>query len=123
MIQATHCPKCQSENIYSDGNLWICPECSHEWSALGPATNSSRNEALDSQNDDQVRDANGNILADGDTVTVVKDLKVKGASSVLKGGTKVKNIRLFDAGDGHNISCKIDGFGSMNLKSEYVKKA
>lgn len=115
----TKCPKCNSVNVYQDGNLWICPECSHEWSLFAAA------EAAPSEApaDDRVRDAHGNILQDGDTVTVIKDLKVKGSSSVVKVGTKVKGIRLSDGGDGHNISCKIDGFGAMNLKSEYVKKA
>lgn len=113
----TQCPKCSSENIYQDGNLWVCPECAHEWSALtGVATEAS--EIVDTS----IKDAHGNILTDGDTVTVIKDLKIKGSSSVVKGGTKVKNIRLTDGDDGHNISCKIDGFGSMNLKSEFVKK-
>ncbi len=118
MENMNQCPKCKSENIYQDGNLWICPECAHEWSTFTKAT-PTEDTAPD---DGVVRDANGNILADGDTVTIVKDLKVKGASSSIKVGTKVKNIRLFDAGDGHNISCKIDGFGAMNLKSEFVKK-
>lgn len=110
------CPKCGSEHVYQDGSLWVCPECAHEWdpqAAVGDAEGA----------EGQVRDANGNVLADGDTVTVVKDLKVKGSSSVVKGGTKVKNIRLVDATDGHNISCKIDGIGAMNLKSEFVKKS
>lgn len=113
------CPQCSSENIYEDGNLWICPECSYEWSAL--QTQAAVN--ADEIPDDKVRDAHGNILQDGDTVTVIKDLKVKGASSSVKVGTKVKNIRLTDGGDGHNIACKIDGFGAMNLKSEFVKKS
>ena len=112
-----NCPKCQSENIYQDGNLWVCPECSHEWSAL--ATSAEEKEEVV---DTAIRDANGNVLQDGDTVTIIKDLKIKGSSSVVKVGTKVKNIRLSDAGDGHDISCKIDGFGAMNLKSEFVKK-
>lgn len=119
MENPSHCEKCSSENIYQDGNLWICPECGHEW--LPFAQEALENEAEVS--DDQVRDAHGNVLADGDTVIVMKDLKVKGASGSVKAGTKVKNIRLFDQGDGHNISCKIDGFGAMNLKSEFVKKA
>lgn len=108
------CPACASEHVYQDGSLWICPECAHEWNpeaATGEAEES------------QIRDANGNPLADGDTVSVIKDLKVKGSSLVVKGGTKVKNIRLVDATDGHNIACKIDGIGAMNLKSEFVKKA
>lgn len=117
MSTPTQCPKCSSENIYQDGNLWVCPECAHEWSAFAGATTESSEIA-----DTSIKDAHGNILADGDTVTVIKDLKIKGSSSVVKGGTKVKNIRLTDGDDGHNISCKIDGFGSMNLKSEFVKK-
>lgn len=118
MQTPTHCPKCQSENIYEDGNLWICPECSHEWNAQDAAAV----ETEEIPGVQVIKDANGNILQDGDTVTVIKDLKIKGSSSVVKVGTKVKNIRLTDAGDGHDISCKIDGFGAMNLKSEYVKK-
>lgn len=118
MSEQKNCPQCQSENIYEDGNLWICPECGHEWSSISqPQSDSTQ------INDSLIRDANGNILEDGDTVIVIKDLKVKGSSSVIKGGTKVKNIRLSDAGDGHDIACKIEGFGSMNLKSQYVRKA
>lgn len=119
MSDPTQCPKCQSENIYQDGNLWICPECSNEWSALTekPSTIDTPIEAPG------IRDAFGNPLADGDSVTVIKELKIKGSSSVVKVGTKVKNIRLSDGQDGHDISCKIDGFGAMNLKSEFVKKA
>lgn len=115
-----NCPKCQSENTYEDGNLWICPECAHEWSAHEAAQAAAEIFATD---DASIKDAHGNILSDGDTVIVIKDLKVKGSSSVVKGGTKVKNIRLVDGDDGHDIACKIDGFGSMNLKSEFVKKA
>lgn len=111
------CPKCHSENIYQDGNLWICPECANEWMDGAVAEETVVIE------DTAVKDANGNTLADGDSVVVLKDLKIKGSSSAVKGGTKVKNIRLFDAGDGHNISCKIDGIGSINLKSEFVRKA
>ncbi|WP_224972475.1 zinc ribbon domain-containing protein YjdM [Acinetobacter oleivorans] len=110
-----NCPKCQSEYTYQDGDLLICPECSHEWK-----------EGETSISDDQevIKDANGNVLADGDSVTVIKDLKIKGSSSVVKVGTKVKTIRLVpDANDGHNIDCKIDGIGQMKLKSEFVKKA
>jgi len=119
MKAQTNCPKCQSENIYEDGNLWICPGCSHEWT---PPENQS--EANQEQTPDtRIKDAHGNVLADGDTVVVIKDLKVKGSSSVVKGGTKVKNIRLVDGDDGHDIACKIDGIGAMNLKSEFVKKA
>ena len=113
-MQLPHCPKCNSEYTYQDNNLFICPECAHEWSDSAPAED---NDAL------IVKDANGNLLADGDSVTVVKDLKVKGASNALKVGTRVKGIRLIDGADGHNIDCRIDGFGAMRLKSEYVKKA
>lgn len=109
-----HCPQCQSEYTYQDGDLLICPECSHEW---------KEEEAAVSELRDVIKDANGNVLVDGDVVTVIKDLKIKGSSSVVKVGTKVKNIRLVpDATDGHNIDCKIEGVGAMKLKSEYVKK-
>ena len=116
METETKCPKCSSEDIYADGNLWICPACSHEWTAF------AAKEAVEEE-DLAIRDAHGNILADGDSVIVLKDLKIKGASSVVKGGTKVRNIRLSDGGDGHDIACKIDGIGAINLKSEFVKKA
>ena len=96
----------------------ICPECTHEWD---PAALKAAVEAAAEAG--QIKDAHGTILKDGDTVTVIKDLKIKGSSSVVKVGTKVKNIRLANAGDGHDISCKIEGFGAMNLKSEFVKKA
>ena len=108
------CPKCMSELTYQDQQLFICPECAHEWAVSGDETHSDGRMAV-------VKDANGSALADGDTVTVVKDLKVKGAGGSLKVGTKVKNIRLCE-GD-HNIDCKIEGFGAMKLKSEFVKKA
>lgn len=107
------CPECSSEYTYEDGNLFVCPECAHEWSQSESADGAGTESA--------VTDANGNALSDGDTVTVIKDLKVKGSSSVVKVGTKVKNIRLVD-GD-HDIDCKIDGIGAMQLKSEFVKKA
>ncbi len=107
------CPQCNSEYTYEDGDNYVCPECAHEW----PKTASANSE----ETSKVVRDANGNILQDGDTITVIKDLKVKGSSSVVKVGTKVKNIRLVD-GD-HDIDCKIEGFGAMKLKSEFVKKA
>lgn len=118
MSTPTNCPKCNSENIYEDVNLWVCPACSHEWNPAD-ATNMEA-EPVD---DNVIKDAHGNVLTDGDTVVVIKELKVKGSSSAIKVGTKVKNIRLTDGDDGHNISCKIDGFGAMNLKSEFVKKA
>ncbi|WP_374668430.1 zinc ribbon domain-containing protein YjdM [Acinetobacter sp.] len=109
------CPKCQSEYTYEDGDLLICPECAYEW---------KEGEAAEGDAQSIIKDAHGNLLADGDTVTVIKDLKIKGSSSVVKVGTKVKNIRLLtDASDGHDIDCKIDGIGAMKLKSEYVKKA
>ncbi|MFB9324749.1 zinc ribbon domain-containing protein YjdM [Paenibacillus aurantiacus] len=107
------CPQCNSDYTYEDRGLYICPSCSHEWSAQ------SNIEASEAQK--TIKDANGNVLNDGDAVTIIKDLKVKGSSSVLKVGTKVKSIRLVE-GD-HNIDCKIDGFGAMKLKSEFVKKA
>lgn len=108
-----HCPKCSSEYTYQDADLLICPECSNEWK-----------EGEVAEDTVSIKDANGNLLADGDTVTVIKDLKIKGSSSVVKVGTKAKNIRLLpDATDGHDLDCKVDGFGAMKLKSEFVKKA
>lgn len=114
----THCPKCHSENIYQDNILWICPECSHEWTHTQENPNAENPEV-----ENQIKDANGNVLLDGDSVTVIKELRIKGSSSVVKVGTKVKNIRLVDQSDGHNIACKIDGLGSINLKSEFVRKS
>ena len=112
------CPKCNSELTYQDGQMYVCPECAHEWALAA----SSVTAPIESDEPERVvRDSNGNVLADGDTVVVVKDLPVKGASSTLKAGTKVKGIRLVD-GD-HNIDCRIEGFGGMKLKSEFVKKA
>ena len=111
MSELPPCPKCGSEYTYQDQDLFICPECAHEWSG---------DESAAEEAGMVVRDCNGNLLSDGDTVTVIKDLKVKGSSSVVKVGTKVKNIRLVD-GD-HNIDCKIPGIGPMALKSEFVKK-
>lgn len=113
MKSLPQCPECNSQYTYEDGALLVCPECGHEWSL------DDKEDAEDQNN--AVKDANGAFLSDGDTVVVIKDLKVKGASSSLKVGTKVKNIRLVD-GD-HNIDCKIPGFGAMKLKSEFVKKA
>lgn len=112
MINLPKCPKCSSEYTYENNGILICPECAHEW-----------NEEVKSANADDkkiVKDANGNILNDGDSVALIKDLKVKGSSSTIKAGTKVKNIRLVD--EDHNIDCKIDGFGKVGLKSEFVKK-
>jgi protein PhnA len=112
MDNLPNCPKCKSEYTYEDGSLLICPECGHEWTLESGNVNS--------EDEKVVKDSNGNILNDGDSVTIIKDLKVKGSPQALKKGTKVKNIRLVD-GD-HNIDCKIDGFGAMSLKSEFVKK-
>ena len=112
MENLPNCPKCNSEYTYEDGSLLVCPECAHEWN---PSAQEEEN---------VIKDVNGNVLNDGDSVTVVKDLKVKGASSSIKIGTKVKNIRLVpDAADGHDIECKRDGVGAMKLKSSVVKKA
>ena len=112
MSNLPNCPKCGSEYTYNDGSMNICPECAHEWAQDGQVESSA--------DDRVIKDANGNELQDGDTVTVIKDLKVKGSSLVVKVGTKVKNIRLID-GD-HDIDCKIEGIGAMKLKSEFVKK-
>lgn len=107
------CPKCSSEFTYEDGSMFVCPECANEWDKNAPVESAEQKRV--------VHDAHGNLLQDGDSVTVIKDLKIKGSSSVVKVGTKVKNIRLVD-GD-HDIDCKIDGIGAMQLKSEFVKKA
>lgn len=112
MSDLPNCPMCGSEYTYQDQSMLVCPECAHEWQAADSNTDDAQNKVLDS---------NGNVLEDGDTITVIKDLKVKGSSAVVKVGTKVKNIRLVD-GD-HDIDCKIDGIGAMKLKSEFVKKA
>ena len=112
MPNLPNCPTCGSEYTYEDRNLFVCPECAHEWSADQDSTGVEEEKV--------VRDANGNILNDGDTITVIKDLKIKGSSAVVKQGTRVKNIRLVE-GD-HDIDCKIDGIGPMKLKSEFVKK-
>ncbi|QDQ09953.1 zinc ribbon domain-containing protein YjdM [Streptomyces spectabilis] len=110
------CPECSSEYAYEMGALLVCPECGHEWSPASVA-------GAAGTADTAIRDAVGNVLADGDTVTVVKTLKVKGSPTGIKAGTKVRNIRLVDGVDGHDIDCKVDGFGSMQLKSSVVKKA
>lgn len=112
MTDIPNCPQCNSGYTYEDGIQLVCPECGHEWN---PGEVPVAEEGL------EVKDANGNTLVDGDTITVIKDLKVKGSSSVVKVGTKVKNIRLVE-GD-HNIDCRIDGIGAMKLKSEFVRKA
>ncbi|WP_333795501.1 zinc ribbon domain-containing protein YjdM [Hyphomicrobium sp.] len=108
------CPECNSTFTYEDGSLYVCPECAHEWNAQSAP-------ASDDADVKVFRDSAGNILQDGDTVTVIKDLKLKGSSKVVKIGTKVKNIRLVDSD--HDIDCKIDGIGAMSLKSEFVRKA
>lgn len=119
MFKMPNCPKCNSEYTYEDGFLYICPECAHEWSK---ETEDLTQDAP--QDENLIKDSNGNELSDGDDVIVIKDLKVKGSSSSVKIGTKVKNIKLIhDSSDGHDIDCKIDGFGAMKLKSEFVKKA
>ncbi len=112
MDKLPNCPKCGSEYTYEDGTLLVCPECGYEWSPEAE----SEEEGL------VVKDANGNILQDGDTVTVIKDLKVKGSSSGIKVGTKIKGIRLVEGNDGHNIDCKVPGVGQIKLKQEFVKK-
>ena len=113
MSSLPKCPKCGSEYTYEDRSMYVCPECAHEWAkdAVVESTDQKR----------VVRDAYGNVLNDGDSITVIKDLKIKGSSSVVKVGTKVRSIRLIE-GD-HDIDCKIDGIGAMQLKSEFVKKA
>lgn len=115
MSSLPNCPICNSEYTYEDRHLLVCPECAHEWTL----------ESMEATvNDDIIKDANGNILNEGDDVIVIKDLKVKGSSTSIKIGTKVKGIRLIhNSSDGHDIDCKIDGFGAMKLKSEFVRKA
>ncbi len=112
MSNLPKCPQCGSEYTYEDGENYVCPECAHEWSKNALTEDGEQAKVY--------KDAYGTVLADGDTVTVIKDLKIKGSSSVVKVGTKVKNIRLID-GD-HDIDCKIDGIGAMQLKTEFVKK-
>jgi len=112
-MQLPACPKCNCEYTYEDGEMIICPECAHEW---------SKDAATNEESAAIIKDAHGAILADGDTVVLIKDLKLKGSSAVIKGGTKVKNIRLNYESD-HNLDCKVDGIGAMRLKSEFVKKA
>lgn len=109
------CPQCDEDFTYQDGNLLVCPMCSHEWTTTAGET---------ADDTAVIKDAVGNVLQDGDSVTVIKDLKVKGASTPIKVGTKVKSIRLiYDAPDDHDIDCKVEGFGAMKLKSSVVKKA
>ncbi|WP_298035887.1 zinc ribbon domain-containing protein YjdM [uncultured Desulfuromonas sp.] len=113
MSDLPNCPECSSEYTYEDGAMYVCPECAYEWSQNAPIETAEAAKVI--------TDAHGNVLQDGDTVTVIKDLKVKGSSLVVKVGAKAKNIRLVD-GD-HDIDCKIDGIGAMKLKSQFVKKA
>ena len=117
MSTIPNCPKCDSEYTYEEGSLYICPMCAHEWNK----------DAADAPEEEEaglvVKDANGNILQDGDSVTVIKDLKVKGSSDGIKVGTKIKTIRLVEGNDGHNIDCKVPGVGAIKLKQEFVKKA
>ena len=114
MEQLPDCPKCDSEYVYEDGSLLVCPECAHEWN---PETTPSEDEEF------TVKDSNGATLRSGDDVTVIKDLKVKGSSSVVKVGTKIKNIRLVESSDDHNIDCKIPGVGAIKITPKYVKKS
>jgi protein PhnA len=116
MSELPKCTKCNSGHTYEDGVLFVCPECAYEWSGATVAADEDEGPRV-------IKDAVGNVLTDGDTVTVIKDLKIKGSSSVVKIGTKVRNIRLIDGTGGHDIDCKIDGVGPMQLKSEFVKKA
>lgn len=115
MTDLPKCPKCASAFTYENGSFYVCPDCGHEWTLL--------EEKKDETGQPVVKDAFGNILQDGDTVTIIKDIKVKGASSALKVGVKVKNIRLVEEVNGHNIEAKVPGFGQMMLKSEIVKKS
>ena len=116
MENIPNCPKCESEYTYEEGSLYICPMCAHEWNK----------DAIESKEEVEaglvVKDANGNILVDGDSITVIKDLKVKGSSDGIKVGTKIKSIRLVEGNDGHNIDCKVPGVGAIKLKQEFVKK-
>ena len=114
MKKLPNCVKCGSEFTYEDGNLYVCPECAHEWMKDG--------EPEENEQAFVVKDAYGNILKDGDSVTIIKDIKVKGTSSVIKIGVKVKEIRLVEDTNGHNIDANVKDFGRMMLKSEFVKK-
>jgi protein PhnA len=116
------CPNCASPDCYHDGSLWICPLCNHEWTEFA-STQAGIEQEEGAPQATAVKDAHGNLLQDGDAVVVIKDLPVKGASGPIKGGTKVKSIRIAHDVPGHNIVCRIDGFGQIHLKSEYVKKA
>ena len=113
MENLPNCPKCGYEYTYEDGEMIVCPDCGYEWN---PNEIQEEEKLI-------IKDANGNILQDGDSVTVIKDLKVKGSSSGIKVGTKIKGIRLVESDDGHNIDCKVPGIGSIKLKQEFVKKS
>ena len=113
MSELPPCPECKSEYSYEMGSLLVCPECAHEWNPTEEAADTAR----------VIKDSSGTVLADGDDVTIVKDMKVKGSSNALKVGTKVRNIRLIDGPGDHDIEAKVDGFGPMNLKSSIVRKA
>jgi protein PhnA len=119
MTQLPNCPKCKSAYTYEDGVNFVCPECAHEWTSKVEVSDAPEEKSVEAAR--VVKDANGNVLQDGDTVVVIKDLKVKGSSTVVKGGTKVKGIRIVE-GD-HDIDCKIKGIGAMQLKSEFVRKS
>ncbi len=114
MEQLPNCPKCKGVYTYEDGNLLICPECAHEW---------TKDEAAEENEEFTVKDSNGATLQSGDDVTVIKDLKVKGTSLVVKIGTKIKNIRLVESADNHNIDCKVSGVGALKITPQYVKKS
>lgn len=114
MEQFPNCPKCGGEYTYEDGSLLICPECAHEWTVDASG---------EEDKEFTVKDSNGATLKSGDDVTVIKDLKVKGSSSVVKVGTKIKNIRLVESADDHNIDCKIPGVGAIKITPKYVKKS
>jgi len=116
MENIPNCPEYGSEYTYEDGELYVCPECAYEWSKEAAEEEKAEAELI-------VKDAHGNILEEGDTVTVIKDLKVKGSSDGIKVGTKIKGIRLVEGNDGHNIDCKVPGVGAIKLKQEFVKKA
>lgn len=116
MENIPNCPECDSEYTYEEGELYICPMCAHEWSKDATVTKEEEARSV-------VKDSNGNILQDGDSVTVIKDLKVKGSSDGIKVGTKIKSIRLVEGNDGHNIDCRVSGVGAIKLKQEFVKKA
>lgn len=122
MVELPKCPECGSEYTYEDRNLVVCSMCAHEWTV--DAGEASSEESVEATKEEVIKDANGNVLNDGDDIVVIKDLKVTGKSAVVKRGAKAKDIQLiYNATDGHDINCKVDGMGAMKLKSEFVKKA